>query len=822
MIYLHINRGENVKKKILLIILVIPIIFSTTIQATSISGEVIDSVSNRPLQYSNVVLYNQQNWEQIDGTVTDSTGSFVLRQISQGQYNLKVDYMGYKADTLKIDASGGENRIQLGQILLARTTLTGEGVEVTAENISMDYQIDKKVINVNRQQSSISGSATDILKNAPSITTDSEGNVQLRGSSSFKVLVNGKPTPFEGNQALQHIPATRIQSIEIITNPSAKYDPSGEAGIINVILKKERRDGFNGMVNLSGGSYSRYSGEALLNYRKNKFNATLNMSYESEPHPGSGERWNTTQVGDTTTYIHSYGERNEDEMDYDISGTLEYLPDTNNTVSLEIGTGYRKDADSSKGTFSRTTIIETGTSKDTLNSKTYRDIEDGNNWGRSYSADLNYTHDFKKEDHKLKSYLHLSAREGDREEIQKHVDNNKIIYGEKNNEGGPSKGAEFKLDYTLPFSKQKTLEAGLQSRVRDASESNERYVYSQETNNFQQEAIREMSYIRNIHGIYSTYSSEYDGFGYQLGLRGEYTHRSIQSDTSTFTISRPDIFPTLHTSYDITEGQQVMASYSKRIRRPRSWYMEPFIQWVNQYNVRKGNPDLKPQYIDSYELGYKKNFDQNLFSFQTYYRVTHNKIDRVQSSYKDKNNVILHTVDNIGKDFDLGAEIMFNLNLYKWWNLNLSGNVYQYFIEGSDEYNNIERESFNWTARMNTTFTFWNSTKLQINQFYNSPSITTQGEREAFYATNASIRRNFLENTLTGILQIRDIFDTGQWEFESSGKGFSTRGRFSRAAPTVTLTLRYNINNYRKKRRDRPNGDQQGEGEIEGGGQGRF
>ncbi|MCF7885754.1 MAG: TonB-dependent receptor [Candidatus Marinimicrobia bacterium] len=811
------------KFKFIAIVILCLIFTSPLIGQSSISGIVVDSLNKQPLQYSNIVLYEQDNWKQVDGTVTDSTGRFLLTEIPNGVYNLKVDYMGFETDTIKINIGKNDQQVQMGRIALKRITLSGEGVEVTAENISMDYQIDKKVINVNRQQSSISGSAVDILRNAPSITTDSEGNVQLRGSSSFKVLVNGKPTPLDGNQALQHIPATRIQSIEIITNPSAKYDPSGEAGIINIILKKERRKGLNGMVNLSGGSYKRYSGEALLNYRKEKFNATLDMSYESEPHPGSGERWNTTMAGDTITKIHSYGEREEDEIDYNISGTIKYLPDTNNTFSLDISTGYRSDKDSSRGTFQRTTIIESGNSLDTLHSNNYKDIEDGTRSGRFNSVNLSYTHDYEKEGHKLEGYLDFSTRDGDSKEIQKQIDNGVVNYGEKNIEGGPSKGLELKIDYTLPFSQEKELEAGLQSRIRDATETNERYIYNYGSNQFnsQPKVKREMNYTRNIHGIYATYSSKYSGFGYQLGLRAEHTHRNIESDT-TLKISRLDIFPTLHTSYSITEKQELMASYSRRIRRPRSWFMEPFEQWQDQYNVRRGNPDLIPQYIDSYSFGYNRNFGRNLFSFETYYRVTHNKIDRVQSPYRNKSNVILHTIDNIGKDFDLGAEIMLNLNLYNWWNLNLSGNLYQYRIEGSGEYDNIERESFNWTTRLNSTFNIGNNARLQINQFYNSPSISTQGEREAFYATNASLRMDFLQKTLTGILQVRDIFDTGQWEFESSGEGFSTRGRFSRAAPTVTLTLRYNINNYRReRRREQQPGRALEEGEGEGG-QGRF
>jgi hypothetical protein len=295
-------------------------------------------------------------------------------------------------------------------------------------------------------------------------------------------------------------------------------------------------------------------------------------------------------------------------------------------------------------------------------------------------------------------------------------------------------------------------------------------------------------------------------------MRGEYQYRFIEllEGNEEFTIDQWDFFPSAHVSYQFPDEHEIMASYTRRIDRPRGWHLEPFETWIDAYNVRAGNPELIPEYIDSYELGYQKHVGRNLFSLEGYYRVTHNKIERVRSVYDA--NVILHSVENVGNDYAFGAEAMLEWDLSKWLNLNVSGDVYQYRIEGVLDDEEFSRESFNWNTRLNTTFRFTKSTRLQVNGIYHSPSVSSQGRREGFYTTNAAIRQDLWNRKLAVTLQLRDILGTAKHEFISEGSGFTSYTEFSRKSPVIIMAVAFNFNRYRPERR---RGDQQEEFEDE-------
>jgi len=775
---------------------------------SQVQGTVIDSSQQVPLEYANIILFNQNGDEQVDGTVTDQSGYFNFRNIPTGQYFVKINYMGYKTDSVAFRIAPEYSEINLGDISLSKIYLEMAGVEATAQNVSIDYQIDKKILNVNRQQSSISGSAVDILENAPSVTTDIEGNVELRGSSSFRVLINGKPTVLDANDVLQQTPASTIEKIEIITNPSAKYNPEGSAGIINLVLKKNRIKGVNGMLNANAGSYDRYGGEVLLNYNKKKFNTTLSLDYNKRPSPGVGWENSWTSQNDTTTYIYSHGDNEWQREHYGFRGSVEYLPDTNNTFKLSLRVGSRSGQRYSDNIFQRWVEVGSSVVSDTTH---YDNISEGEFGADFYSLNLNYNHDFHGKGHKVEGNLNLSRRERGSQSIDKQFDNaDNITSGTKNVEDGPGNIWEIKLDYTLPLNGNNKFEAGLQDRGAQRDELNENYIYDPQISDFvhQTQFDHDVKYHRNIGAAYSLYSDEWRGFGYQLGLRAEYTYRKIElvGENEQFNIDRWDYFPTLHTSYQLSRQQELMMSYTRRIDRPRGWYLEPFETWSDPYNIRQGNPALTPEYINSFEMGYKRNFDRSFFSLEGYYRNTVDKIERVRSVHPDYDDVFLHSYANVGEDHSLGSEVMLNLNLYQWWNMNLSGNLYNYRVTGNLNGEDFDRESFNWTARFNNTFKLDKKTKVQINYSYNSPSVSSQGTRKGYYRTSASIRRDFMDNKFTAILQARDIFDTAEWEYESEGTDFYMQRHFDRNAPIFSLTLRYNINRYKSKRPDRQNG----------------
>jgi hypothetical protein len=315
----------------------------------------------------------------------------------------------------------------------------------------------------------------------------------------------------------------------------------------------------------------------------------------------------------------------------------------------------------------------------------------------------------------------------------------------------------------------------------------------------QPEFSNDTDYIRDIHSIYGIFGGEQGNFGYQLGLRGEYTYRVISAAAieGDFTIDRFDYFPTLHTSYKLPAEQQLMASYSRRIERPRGWYLEPFITWTDAFNVRQGNPGLLPEYIDAMEVAYLKGFGEHSFSFEGYYRITNNKVERIRGVYQE--NIMISTPQNVGQDFALGGEMVLSFNFFKWWKMDLSGNFYDYRLEGSLGDQVFDRQSFNWNSRLTNTFRLLDGNRIQLNSRYNSATVTAQGTAGDYWTADIAISQEFWNKRMTGILQVRDIFGRVIRDQTSEGVDFYSYSEEYNNAPQVALTLNYRFNNYKNK-----------------------
>ncbi len=312
-----------------------------------------------------------------------------------------------------------------------------------------------------------------------------------------------------------------------------------------------------------------------------------------------------------------------------------------------------------------------------------------------------------------------------------------------------------------------------------------------------------------IHSLYTTYQGETGNLGYQAGIRGEYTDRLIEmvGEVNDYSLNRWDYYPTLHLSYELPANQQTMASYTRRLQRLRGWYLEPFYTWRNAYNIRIGNPNLEPEYIDSYELSYQKRWENTILSVDLYYRITNNKIEWVRSIYEDQPNVLLTTFENVGKDYSLGSEIMASFDPFSWWHFDVMGNLYDYRMRGELYGEDYSTSSFNWNARLNNDFRITSSTRLQLRGMYNSPTVRAQGERSGYFVTSLALRQSFMNNDLSFTFQVRDIFGTMSRESINFGDDFYTFRNWDPNTPTLSLRVSYRINNYRADRRV-PRGDE--------------
>jgi len=776
------------------------------LQGGVIKGIVMDNALDTPVEYATVSVYNMADSSLIDGTITNAKGAFELKKLKPGKYFVEVSFIGYnKAAVRNIPINKNRKVADLKIVALRQSSESLDEVVVTSERLPVQYQIDKKIIPVSKQITAASGTAVDVLENVPSVSVDIEGNVSLRGNSNFTVLVDGKPSILDASDVLEQMPASVIENIEIITNPSAKYDPEGTAGIINVITKKNKGNGLNGVANFNLGTQENYGGDFLINYRKKKWNWNFGLDYNNRGFSGTNESENRTEQNDTTNYVLSNGDSEMSRLGYGIRTGFDFDIDEFNQISFGFRYGKRDMERGSDQNYEEYSLP--GDANEFYDSK---DL-----WKRKMdfiNSNVSYIRKFKGEGHQISTQVSYSHRgDSDEESTNELKIGDEIISGQRSTEEGPGTRWEIRSDYTLPLGKDSKFEAGYQGQIRSSEADTKQFEYNplNELYEYQASFSHDVNYDRNVHGLYTTYASKIGKFGYQLGFRTELTNREIKylGEDENFTINRWDFFPTLHTQVDLGSDNQMMMSYTRRIQRPRGWYLEPFITWTDAYNVRQGNPELDPEYIDSYELGYMKRFGDQSFSFETYYKVTHNKIERVRTVYED--NVMLSTTENVGKDYSLGMETMLNLSLTSWLKNDLIGNLYHYKEEGNfatknsageDVVQDFSTKSFNWSVRNNTTVIFDKNTRLQLNANYHSPTDWAQGKREAFFTTSAAFKREFFKRKLSATFQVRDVFGTSKHETVYSGNDFYTYSKFKRESPSFHLNLSFKINNYNQQR----------------------
>ena len=787
------------------------------VRATSdpgkITGTVYDLESKHPIEYATIILYHTANDSMVTGTISKPDGYFELDQLPYDNYYLLISFIGYSQQ--RIDAivlTEEQSNAAVGEILLSPDAQILSEIEIVADHHTIDYQIDKKVISVNQMLSSASMSAVEILENVPSIRVDIEGNVSLRGSSGITVLIDGKPTILDASDILSQIPASSIQSIEIITNPSAKYEPDGTGGIINVITRKNRSLGLQGILNASTNSFGMYESDILLNYNTRSFNIFVSGQYGMSPRIGQSNDERRTTVNDTTTQVTSTGEYERNRFRYEGKFGFDWLitPKINLTLEARLG---RFDRNSSSDLHYLTTRDMDGFSLEEVN------LSESARGGDYQNYSLNYMHRFGP-DHQLSfqgNYRYRTGKEFSQNVLQDLEGT--VRDGSKTTEDGPSHRFDAKLDYTLPLRENRFLESGLQLRTNLSQDITNYFLYDLTSQDFvlQEDFANETEYNSDIFALYGMFREDRSTFGYQLGLRTEYTFREITSSNAEnlFVIDRWDWFPTVHVSYKMPGEQQLMLSYARRIDRPRGYYLEPFITWSDQFNLRRGNPDIQPEYIDGYELGYMKEWENARFSIEAYHRIQYNKIESFQEVYQT--GVLLTTFENVGTDYSTGLETMLNIPLFTWWDFTLMGNVYDYRIQGDRQDVSFAYQSFNWSSRVDNSFRVAQRLRFQLNGQYNSPTVTSQGKQLAYYELNAAVRADFFQDKLSAVFQVRDIFGTHRHVSISEDVDFYNYRSRTTNGPIFSISLSYKINNFRQAE-ERRNGERPGnsDGEMNG------
>lgn len=773
-----------------------------------ISGVVIDKQSQKPIEYANIVLYNKSDSAMVTGTITSPEGKFNLKNIKEGNYYLVVQFIGYKKKIISdLKLSKTNHELVLEPIYIEQSSTQLAEVSVSTEKREVEYKIDKKVVNVAQNLNNTGGTAVDALKNVPGVNVDNDGNVSLRGSSSFTVLVDGKPTVMESSEALKQIPASSVEKMEVITNPSAKYDAEGTSGIINIIMKKGSNVGLNGVINASAGYKDKYTGDFLLNFKRSKINYFCGFNYRNTTNVSYTDTYKeSTARTDTTDYLESNMIQQRIYRSYIAKAGFDYNINENNTLSFS---GQLGQVDFDGNTETKYHVWESP-----VFLQNYTVIKERMKvLGNYFLTNLSYQKKFKKPGHELNSLIYYSYWGGVRNEFNDdHITTDSWDIQSTNPNQSRRLRDEIrpemrmKIDYTLPIDSISKFEAGYQTSIKPITTDQKYEAYNSNSNLWVEDISHKdnLLFRNNIHALYSTFTSTLKKFEYQIGLRAEYNDRLLDQKilNKKFKYQKLDFFPSASISKQFKNNKQLQLSYSRRINRPNEQLLNPLPMYSDKYTSMIGNPELLPELINSFELNFLKRYTTSYFSIESYFRQHNNSFN--QMIHVGENGNFYIDYGNIDKTYFFGADISGNIDIFKWLSISPAVSAFGYkYIS-----NNITYDVPEWpvtmNARANINFKINKSTRIQINGFVNAPYYDVQGWQNWFYAGGVSARKDFLKY-FTAVINVTNPFNIYQYRSENKATDLYNTFHIWNESPSIVFSLSYKINNYKPvQRREEP------------------
>lgn len=773
----------------------------------SISGTVVDKLTLQTVEYANLVLYRQKDSTMVNGAITNQKGQFNIDKVPFGKYYLLVSFIGYSS--LKIPdimVNPKEPNKNLGQIKFEPSSSTLGEVNITAEKRMMEYSLDKKVVNVDKNLVSAGGSAVDVMQNIPAVTVDIDGNVSLRGSTNVNILVDGRPSNLSGmsRQAiLEQIPASSIEAIEIITNPSAKYNPDGMSGIINIKLKKKTAQGLNGLISGGIGTSNRYNNSVNLNYSTSKFNLFGSWDARWFQGRGYGNTYRVATLSDTNNYTYQHSEMKRKMNNASIKLGFDWYLNQKNTISLTGQTAKDKSS-RNQDLFSYSNDYNQTTYNHYF--KQNFESEDEN----SNSLIFNYKRTFDKKNKELTA--DISYSESDENE---NTDMNNNIYldnylpfsgmneiQQQFNNGKTANGSAL-INYIHPFNEKFKLETGYQGIYRKIDNDFKINNYDFLSNSYliDTNSINHFIYTEKINAVYATLSKEWESISMQIGLRLEQANTTADQKTQlkTFDNNYFSIYPTLHISKKLPNKNEMQFSYSRRVNRPSIYDLNPFKDYSNPLVINYGNPYLKPEYINSFELGHTKYWDKRSFYTSVYYRQINDVIKRI--SYLGNDGISYMTNENLSKGTSYGVDFILEQEIAKWWRINANFSYFRTLIEGNSVDGNISTDNYSWTSKLNSNMTLMKNLNIQFSANYRAPIVTPQGKMFETYSADIAVKKDFMkDNRLSVSFRVSDIFNTQKFDMEAFGNNFYSTMTRKRQSQSAFLTLSYKINGGLKQK----------------------
>ncbi|MDE5609139.1 MAG: TonB-dependent receptor [Bacteroidales bacterium] len=784
-----------------------------------------------PMEFVNVLVYDTATQKLVKGSVSDANGRFSVDDLPFGRpLQATFSSMGYATLTGKVFLLSAQHPAQqANDIKLETTAKLLDAVTITGQKRTIEYSLDRKVVNVEQSLVSEGGTAVDVLQNVPSINVDDEGNISMKGSESVTVLIDGRPASFSG-LGLDQLSAANIANIEIISNPSAKYNPEGTSGIINIITKERKDTEINGNVYASTSTANRHSLGANLSFGLKKVTLFTNVDLNYRNRESVRSSWRISERGgnpDTAAY-------GSDNMQKEISGPstgkhdglggkvqagADFRINPNNTLlisgTFEGWNNHRNNAYNESRTFSYINdlpfeehdILLMGTSSSSAENRL------------GGQAALSYKHKFAKPQEELTfdatvNYHTPDESSNNYQKIINIYPADTTVTTQTVNNRRRNLSFDAQLNYIHPFNEKLSLEVGYQAKLQAQAT---RSLYDSRLNQYQDTSI-DFDYISHNHGIYANLMGKFGNFSFQVGgrMEGDFMtadKRTERGDTS-FSYTRFRFYPAVHLSYKIGKMQEIQLSYSRRVNRPGPWNLDPYVDYSNYpSSIRYGNPDLKPQDIHSLELNYSL-FVKNSSIFVTvYYRHMTDLIRRYQfESIDDISGEVLmnSTFRNYAKGNTYGVDIAYEQQLLKWWRMGLTGSLYQNNTRDKGADASTSTEGLSYNVRFNTTMNLPLAFTLQFTCRYNGPSYWAQTKFDWNVSGEIALRKSFFQKRLNVGLRVSDLFHTQRWNSTVTGEGFVSQ-RKSRAKNSTALyiTASYKINKgFQERNRNRGGGNE--------------
>ena len=785
--------------------------FKLFAQNASIVGTVFDKTTGSPLEFSSVSIYDNQS-QLIQGTIVDNKGKFIIKSLSAGIYHIKIQFLGYNQKFINDLNLSNSQKLNLGKVELSPNEKLLNEVKVTGQQIQSFNKIDKQIYKADQFASAKGGTAIDAIKNLPSVAVNGQGEITLRGSNGFLVLINGKPVQGDAQNILSQLPANILENIELITAPSAKYDADGKGGIINIITKKGSDAGFSILANAQGGlpstisygnleSQQRFGGDLTINYKKDKWDFSASANYLINDNAGFREGYVFTIINGIKTNFPSNGERSFDKYNYGGRFNIGFNPNKKDDFSVGFFAGYKFQDRLADLNYNNT---KTNINGQIIGLKQYFNSNLQNKNADFILGNFDYSHTFKNKSSLSFSTLYefdniYGSTKNRNIEALDTVQNTLSTYD------NPLNGLRAKVDYAVNVGKGK-IEIGYQFRMDKQKGS---FIYQESYSGSAFAIIPQFTGVVNsrndIHSVYSQFSGKVNKLEFVGGLRYENAKRDLKVSNinNDFKLNYDNLFPSANILYSLNKGYKIKASLSRRVQRNNNFELNPIQEREHSETLEQGDPNLLPEFVYLAEVGLIKNLNKGSFFTTIYFQDIKNPIQRVNNIYADT--ILNRIFTNAGKAQKIGFEVGTNLQPAKFYSLYAGANFYGYKIQGSilDQIVSVNNNGLVYSFNMNSNFTLAPTWALQANLNYLSNRPTAQGQDSRFLSPNASIKKSFLDGRLTALLQWQNI-DLGTKEsnrqrITTSGPAFYTTTNYIYETDVLMLNLNFNLNKLTRK-----------------------